>query len=164
MASGRAWVGFCAVGLADMLFEELRLANRSIQICSFATGHRSPVVEKLFTVLEEQLENPPMKISVIINDDKKAKTVTPYAQKRIRALQDKFPNQFFPQYFEQGTAQGVNRILHAKITVIDGKTALIGSANLSRGSARVKLRGDAEGIRPCGSRSVTYVVAFVVSN
>ena len=133
-ASGRAWAGFHAVDLASMLFEELRLANKSIQICSFATGHESPVVEKLFTILEEQLENPPMKVSIMLNDDKRGNTVTPYAQRRIMELQERFPHRFFPQYFEQEAADGANRILHAKITVIDGKTALIGSANLSKGA------------------------------
>ena len=133
-ASGRAWAGFHSVDLSSLLFEEIRLANRTIQICSFATGHESPVVEKLFAILEEQLENPPMRISVIINDDGMGKTVTPYAQRRISELKDRFPNQFFPQYFEQSTSDGTNKILHAKITVIDGTTALIGSANLSKGA------------------------------
>ena len=73
-----------------------------------------------------------MKISIIINDDRRGNTVTPYAHERIRDLRDRFPNQFFPQFFEQGAASHPDRILHAKITVIDGRTALIGSANLSR--------------------------------
>ena len=117
-----------------MLFEELRQANRSIQICSFATGHKSPAMEKFFAILAEQLENPPMKINIIINDDGQGKTVTRYALMRIRELEGRFPNQFFPQFFEQGVAGNPNRILHAKITVIDGETALIGSANLSQGA------------------------------
>ena len=115
-----------------MLFDEIRLADRSIQMCSFATGHKSAVTKKLFDILEEQLENPPMKVSVIINDDSRGKTVTPYARRRIEAIRAKFPDQFFPQYFKQDAARGTRRILHAKITVIDGRTALIGSANLSK--------------------------------
>ena len=132
--SGRVWAGFHAVNLAGMLFDEIRRANRSIQICSFATGHKSPIMEKLFAILEEQLKNPPMKISVIINDNPMGKTVTPYVRRQIETLQARFPDQFFPQYFEQSATDGPNRILHAKITVIDGSTALIGSANLSKGA------------------------------
>ena len=133
-ASGRAWAGFRAADLASMFFEELLLANRSIQICSFAMGHKSPVMEKLFAILAEQLENRLMKISIIINDDRKGRTVTPYARERIRDLEDRFPSQFFPQFFEQSVARNLNKILHAKIAVIDGRTALIGSANLSKGA------------------------------
>ena len=132
--SGRVWAGFHAVNLAGMLFEELRHANKTIQMCSFAAGYESPVMDKLFMILEEQLKNPPMKISVIINDDVMGKTVTPYFRKRIGALQARFPDQFFPQYFGPRTTKDANRILHAKITVIDGHTALIGSANLSKGA------------------------------
>ena len=114
-----------------MFFEELRLAESSIQICSFAVGHKSRVMEKLFAILAAQLENPPMRISIIINDDKDGKTVTPYAREQIGKLENRFPSQFFPQFFKQGLATNPRRILHAKITVIDGRTALIGSANLS---------------------------------
>lgn len=62
----------------------------------------------------------------------KNKTVTPYARDQIISLQEEFPKQFFPQFFKQGKKN--LKILHAKITVIDGKTALIGSANLSKGA------------------------------
>ena len=117
-----------------MLFEEIQLANRSIQICSFATGHKSPVMERLFAILAAQLENLPMRISIIVNDDKRGRTVTPYARERIEDLEDRFPDRFFPQFFKQGTTANPCRILHAKIVVIDGRTALIGSANLSAGA------------------------------
>lgn len=133
-ASGRSWVGFHAIDLAELFFDELKLANKSIQISSFSTGYKSPIMEKFFAILEEQLENPPMRISIIINDDKKDRTVTPYARKKLKALQNRFPDQFFPQYFEQSVVKNTNKILHAKITVIDGTTALIGSANLSKGA------------------------------
>ena len=136
-ASGSAWSGFHAEDLASMFFDELRRANKSIQICSFATGHESAVMEKLFAILAEQLENPPMKISIIINDDRDGNTVTPYARERIKELKNRFPHQFHPLFFAQGTAKKPNSILHAKITVIDGRTALIGSANLSKGALEV---------------------------
>lgn len=132
--SGRAWMGFKSGSLSDMLFDELKRADRAIQICSFATGHKSPIMEKFFGILREQLENPPMKISVIINDSADGKTVTPYARRMIHTLQDRFPDRFFPQYFGPCHGAGASSILHAKITVVDGRTALIGSANLSKGA------------------------------
>ena len=133
-ASGGAWAGFRATDLSEMLFDEIKSAKRSIQICSFSVGHKTPILEKFFTVLSEQLENPPIKINIIVNDGMENATVTPYARKRLAELERKFPCQFFPQYFDRNCAMGGEAILHAKVTVIDGKTALIGSANLSKGA------------------------------
>ncbi len=133
-ASGKAWVGFHAVDIADLFFSEIKLANRSIQISSFAIGYKSKEMDMFFNILEEQLENPQMKINVIVNDDLKNKTLTPYARKRLADLQNCFPTRFFPQYFKQEQNKNLNKILHAKITVIDGKIALIGSANISKGA------------------------------
>lgn len=133
-ASGKAWVGFHAVDIADLFFSELKNANRSIQISSFSTGHKSPEMMNFFKILEEHLENSLMKISIIINDDGKENTITPFARKELERLQNNFPDQFFPQYFKQTKVKNLNKILHAKLTVIDGATALIGSANISKGA------------------------------
>ena len=133
-ASGKAWVGFHAVDIADLFFNEIKLANKSIQISSFAIGHKSEEMDIFFNILEEQLENPQMKINVMVNDDRKNKTLTPYARKRLADIQSCFPTRFFPQYFKQEKNKNLNKILHAKITVIDGKIALIGSANISKGA------------------------------
>lgn len=133
-ASGKAWVGFHAVDIADLFFSELRLANKSIQISSFSTGHKSPEMDRFFNIIEEHLENPQMKINIILNDDGKGKTVTPYTRERLNKIQSKYPTQFFPQFFKQTKKNNLNKILHAKLTVIDGMTALIGSANISKGA------------------------------
>ena len=133
-ASGNAWAGFRATSLSEMFFDEIKRANKSIQICSFSVGHKTPVLEKFFSILREQLENPPMKISIIINDSAQNASVTPYARGCISRLEREFPGQFFPQYFSHAKGRGASGILHAKVTVIDGKTALIGSANLSKGA------------------------------
>ena len=143
--SGKAWTGR-ATDISDMLFNELEKANESIQISSFSTGHKSPVMERFFHILRDRLQNPLLKISIIINDDG-VNSVTPYARRQISLLEDDFPKQFFPLFFRQ--RQGPIKILHAKITVIDGKTALIGSANLSKGAMEsnyeimLKATGDA---------------------
>lgn len=132
-ATGKVWAGTGAMNMKDMFFRELQLADKSIQISSFSTGHKSNEMDRLFEIIEAQLENPQMKINIIINDDKNDKTVTPYARKRITNLKKNFPERFFPQFFEQTVvANSMAKILHAKITVIDGKTAMIGSANLSK--------------------------------
>ena len=133
-ASGRVWVGFHAMDIADLFFRELENANRSIQISSFSTGHKSKALDRFFNILEEQLKNPPMKISIIVNDDKDNNTVTPYARKQFTKLKECNKDKFFIQYFEQKRIKNTYKILHAKITIIDGKIALIGSANLSKGA------------------------------
>lgn len=133
-ASGSAWAGFRAADLSEMLFDEIKRAKRSIQICSFTVGHKTPILEKFFNILDDQLENPPMKISIIVNDGVESTTVTPYARERMADLERRFPGQFFPQYFSQDRAVGKYGILHAKVIVVDGKTALVGSANLSSGA------------------------------
>ena len=143
--SGKAWTGR-AVDISDMLFGELESANESIQISSFSTGHQSSIMERFFHIIRGRLQNPLMKISVIINDDG-AKSITPYARKQISLLENDFPKQFFPLFFKQ--RRDSLKILHAKITVIDGKTALIGSANLSKSAMEsnyeimLKVTGDA---------------------
>lgn len=133
-ASGKVWVGSGATDIADLFFSELVRANRSIQISSFSTGYKSKEMVKFFKILEERLESPLMKISVIVNDDKNNNTVTPYARKQFTRLEGLYKGRFFIQYFEQKKIKNTNKILHAKITVIDGKTALIGSANISKGA------------------------------
>lgn len=148
-ASGKSWVGNDAVDMSEMLFRELRAAKRSIQISSFSMGHKSNKTDELFEILELKMKNPLMKMSVIINDDKNDKTVTPYARKQIEKIRKKFPDRFFPQYFKQKKLGNLNKILHAKIIVIDGRSALIGSANLSKGALEsnyeimVKISGEA---------------------
>ena len=131
-ASGKAWVGYNAINLADLFFDELRAANHTIQISSFATGHKSDEMDEFFNILEEQMENPRMRINVIINDSVDGNTVTTYSRMRFKKLQDSFPDRFFLQYFKPELTKTRIKILHAKITVIDGKIALIGSANISK--------------------------------
>lgn len=134
-ASGKVWMGFHAMDIADLLFGELEKANSSIQISSFSTGHGSKEMHKFFNILEEKLqENDHFQINMIVNDDGKNNTVTPFARKKIQELQCNKPEQFFPQFFKQSKINNLNKILHAKLIVIDGITALIGSANISKGA------------------------------
>ncbi|MCV0409374.1 phospholipase D family protein [Nitrosopumilus sp.] len=133
-ASGKVWMGFHAVDIADLLFGELEKADSSIQISSFSTGHDSSEMRHFFNLLEKKLGDPTMKINMIINDDGKNNTVTSFARKKIQELECDKPEQFFPQFFKQTKINNLNKILHAKLIVIDGTTALIGSANISKGA------------------------------
>ena len=147
-ASGKVWMGFHAVDIADLLFGELEKANSSIQISTYSTGHGSDEMKNFFNILEKKLGDTNMQINMIVNDDGKNNTVTPFARKRIQELQYYKPEQFFPQFFKQTKINNLTKILHAKLIVIDGTTALIGSANLSKGALEsnyeimLKVEGD----------------------
>ena len=132
-ASGKVWMGHGAIDIADLLFDELDKATKSIQISSYSTGNISNEMTRFFKVLKDKLADPPMKINIILNDDGK-KTVTPFARKQIDKLQFYKPKQFFPQYFKSTKIRNTYKILHAKIIVIDKTTALVGSANISKGA------------------------------
>lgn len=133
-ASGKVWMGFHAMDIADLLFGELEKANTSIQISSFSTGHDSNEMQHFFDLLKKKLDDPNMKINMIVNDDGKNNTITPFAREKIQELQYDKPNRFFPQFFKQTKINNLHKILHAKLIVIDGTTALIGSANISKGA------------------------------
>jgi len=133
-ASGKVWMGFHAMDIADLFFGELEKADSSIQISSFSTGHDSDVMNRFFNLLQEKLDEPTMQISIIINDDGKKNSHTTFARKKIEELKYDYPEQFFPQFFKQTKIGNLHKILHAKLVVIDGVTALIGSANLSKGA------------------------------
>ncbi len=147
-ASGKVWMGFHAMDIADLLFGELEKADSSIQISSFSTGHDSDEMRRFFNILEKKLVEPTMEINMIINDDGKNNTVTPFARKKIQELEFDYPKKFFPQFFQQTKINNLNKILHAKLIVIDGTTALIGSANISKGALEsnyeimLKVNGD----------------------
>ena len=100
-ASGKVWMGFHAMDIADLLFGELEKADSSIQISSFSTGHNSDEMRHFFDLLKNKLDDANMKISIIINDDEKNNTITPFARKKIQELQYDKPEQFFPQFFQQ---------------------------------------------------------------
>lgn len=131
-ASGKACVGSNIIDINEMLFRDLRTPKRLIRILSFSTGHKKIKTYNLFKILENKIENLLIEIGTIINDDKNDKTVTPYARRRIENTAKRFSDGFFPQYFKQTKSENLNKILHAKIIVIDRKSVLIGSANLSK--------------------------------
>ena len=137
-ASGSVWVGYKAVNAIDLFFETLREAEETVQISSFTMGHKTEEMDEFFGIIEELLRSPHMKISIIVNDDspkgkKKNPSLSDYSRKRLKKLEKKYPDQFYPSYFlSKKTSSGLGKILHAKLTVVDRTTALIGSANISK--------------------------------
>ena len=133
-ASGKAWMGYNSRNIADLLFEELENAQHTIQISSFSIGNDTDVLDRFFHLLEKKLNDSTFEISMIVNDDGKKNSHNLFAQKKINELKFNKPKQFFAEFFIQTKINNLNKILHAKLVVIDGTTALVGSANLSKGA------------------------------
>ena len=129
--SGSVWAGFRSVNIKDLFFDTLKSATTSVQISSYAMGRKNEEMKEFFSIIEGLLESPHMKINIIVNDDGRGST-SRYAMGRLDRLAKKYPEQFFPQLFESKPDAGLGKILHAKLTVVDGTTALVGSANISK--------------------------------
>lgn len=128
--SGSGWGYRNATDIRDMFYNTLRNAEKIIQISTFSLGYGNDEVKEFFDILEERLKSE-REVHIIVNDDgKKDGTCTEYAKNKISYLQEKFPEKFFPQYFKSTPG----KILHAKITVVDRRVALVGSANISKGA------------------------------
>ena len=84
-SSGKAWMGYNSRNIADLLFEELSSATKSIQISSFSIGNDTDVLRDFFKILETKLHNgkgdpsakimPTFEVSMIINDDGTKKSI-----------------------------------------------------------------------------------------
>jgi len=133
-ASGKAWMGYNSRNIADLLFEELEHAENSIQISSFSIGNDTDVLNRFFELLEKKLKDTTFEISMIVNNDGKKNSHNSFAQNKINELKHNYPEQFFAEFFNQTKIGNLHKTLHAKIIVIDGTTALVGSANLSKGA------------------------------
>lgn len=146
--SGSGWAGFRSVNIKDLFFDTLKSATGSVQISSYAMGKKNEEMREFFSIIEGLLESPHMKINIIANDDGRGST-SRYAKGCLHRLEKKYPGQFFPQLFESNPSAGLGKILHAKLTVVDGTTALVGSANISKSALEsnyevmLKVTGDA---------------------
>ena len=69
------------------------------------------------------------RVTIIVNDDKQ--TLMKFSRKKLEVFSERFPKHFTLRRFKPsgGTTK---KILHSKITIIDRKFALVGSANISR--------------------------------
>ncbi len=131
-SSGSRWSYGKTNNIRDLFYNTLRNAEFLIQISTYSLGHDTNELNEFFTIIEERLESN-RKISIIVNDDgKKNGTCTEFARKKMQYLQKTYPEKndvgFLVQYFKSTPT----RILHAKLTVVDRITALVGSANISK--------------------------------
>ena len=129
--SGSTWAGFKSVNIKDLFFDTLRSATHTVQISSYAMGKKNNEMNEFFSIIDGLLESSHVKINIIVNDHGRGST-SRYAKGRLDRLAKKYPEQFFPQLFESKPDAGLGKILHAKLTVVDGTTALVGSANISK--------------------------------
>lgn len=119
-----------ATSSRDLFYRTLRNTKQQAQISTYSLGSDNEEVNEFFDIVELLLINQ-RNITLIVNDDgKKNGSCSEHAKKKIARLIKKFPGKFIGRYFYSTK----NKILHAKIMVVDKKTALIGSANISRGA------------------------------
>lgn len=128
-ASGNWGLGI-ATNSRDLFYSTLRKTRRRIQISTYSLGKDNAEVNEFFEIIEMLLKNQ-RDVNLIVNDDgKKDGTCSYYAKKKIAKFAKKFPEKFTPQFFHSKP----NKILHAKIIVVDSKVALVGSMNISKGA------------------------------
>ena len=133
--SGSLWSGYHAEEIRKMFFDLLRSAKTTIRISAFSMGPKNPDTEEFFQIIEDKLLGH-KKITIIVNDDENLHS---YSKKRLRSLQKRFPESdddlkasLSLRYFDPFRKGKRRMILHSKITIVDRKYALIGSANISR--------------------------------
>ena len=131
-SSGSGWSGGKTNNIRDLFYNTLRDAENLIQISTFSLGNDTEELGEFFTIIENRLKAR-RKVNIIVNDNgEKNNTCTEFARKKMSRLQQKYPYEddtgFLPQYFPSTST----KILHAKLTVVDRKIALVGSANISK--------------------------------
>ncbi len=137
--SGSLWSGYHAEEIRKMFFDLLRSAKTTIRISAFSMGPKNPDTEEFFQIIEEKLLGH-KKITIIVNDDENLHS---YSKKILRSLQKRFPESdddnkggLSLRYFDPFRKGKKRMILHSKITIVDRKYALIGSANISRNALK----------------------------
>lgn len=142
--SGPTWEG-SALDIRNMFFDSLKHARRSITISAFSMGHKNDDLEKFFEIIEKKLLGG-KKVMIIVNDDDNFKK---YSRGKLDHLSSRFPGYMTYRKLDPKRADGKNKLLHAKITIIDREFALIGSANISRSALEhnyeimIKIKGGA---------------------
>ncbi len=128
IAASGSWSRGYVGDIRDMFFNTLKDVESNVKITTFSLGRDNNEVNEFFEILENLLKNQ-REIRIIVNDDgKKDGTCSSHAKKKISHLAKNYPEKFFHQYFNSTRSQ----ILHAKLTIVDNKIALVGSANISK--------------------------------
>ena len=121
-ASGKEWGIGKAGNIRQMFFRTLESAQDCIQISTYSLGKNNPEVNEFFDKIEEQLRSE-RNVNIIAD----GANCSSFAKAKMRELQRRFTDRFTFQLFESES-----KLLHAKLVVVDRKTALVGSANISK--------------------------------
>jgi phosphatidylserine/phosphatidylglycerophosphate/cardiolipin synthase-like enzyme len=128
IAASGSWSRGYVGDIRDMFFNTLNEAESDVKITTFSLGRDNDEVNEFFSILENLLKNQ-RNVKIIVNDDgRKDGTCSLHAKKKITYLAKNYPEKFFYQYFNSTKT----KILHAKLTIVDNKIALVGSANISK--------------------------------
>ena len=124
--SGRHWIGAFGTPNYDLIMSTLDGATRNIRIATFSLGHKSTELEKLFGVLKTK-SSTGVPVQIIVNRLYDKDKHSAYARKMLEEME---VGRNFTRINFEPVDEKEN--LHAKIFCIDGKIALIGSANMSK--------------------------------
>jgi len=128
IAASGSWSRGHVGDIRDLFYNTIKDAQYNVKITTFSLGRDNDEVNEFFEILEELLKNQ-REVHLIVNDDgKKDGTCSLHAKRKIKHLEKKFPEKFSHFYFQSTKS----RILHAKLTIVDDKVALVGSANISK--------------------------------
>ena len=126
-SSGTLWDEMSG-DIRSLFFESLKSARISITISAFSMGYENDDVKEFFKIIEDKLLGKKT-VLIIVNDDANLKK---YSRTKLLLFSEQFPDYFTLRLFNPKRRSGKNMILHSKLTIIDRKFALVGSANISR--------------------------------
>lgn len=126
-ASGMLWSGEMALDIRALFFNSLKSARRSITISAFSMGNETDDLKEFFEIISDKLFAK-KEILIIVNNDENLKK---YSRDMLSFLSEKYPNNFTLRLFDPKRKKS-KMILHSKLTIIDRKYALVGSANISK--------------------------------
>ena len=128
IAASGSWSRGYVGDIRELFFNTLKHVESNVKITTYSLGRDNNEVNEFFDILEDLVKSQ-REVRIIVNDDgKKDGTCSLHAKKKISSLAKKYPEKFFHQYFNSTRT----KILHAKLIIVDNKTALVGSANISR--------------------------------
>jgi len=120
--SGRHWIGEGELDAFDLFRETLKSAKSSIRIAVFSLGWKSKELDSIFEILKNKIVTG-VEVQLIIN---KFWSTADYGKKKLKELEH---SNFTMLNYDP---ENENENLHAKIIVVDSKTILVGSANISK--------------------------------
>jgi phosphatidylserine/phosphatidylglycerophosphate/cardiolipin synthase-like enzyme len=126
-SSGLIWSGEMTTDIRSLFFKSLKSAKSSITISAFSMGNKNSDVIEFFEIIQNKLLGR-KKVMIIANDDENLKK---FSRTKLLLLSENFPEDFTLRLFDPKRG-GKHMILHSKLTIIDRKFALVGSANISR--------------------------------